>query len=139
MFYIWEMKNLIVSLSLVVLCLSTSIVFSQTTFTGAISDDWAEAGNWDNGLPAIGNEATIPSGSNVVTAGFISNGGGIVNYGTIFNDGTIDNGGTIDNDDGATSPTMTKSTTTQTATEARHDQPLTLGTTSRTDKQSKQH
>ncbi len=56
------MKNLIVSLSLVVLCLSTSIVFSQTTFTGAISNDWAEAGNWDNGLPAMGNDATIPAG-----------------------------------------------------------------------------
>ena len=100
------MKNLIVSLSLVLLCLSTSIVFSQTTFTGAISDDWAEIGNWDNGLPAMGNDATIPSGSNVVIAGFIFNDGTIDNYGsienynggTIFNDGgTIDNYGTISN------------------------------------------
>jgi len=94
------MKNLIVSLSLVVLCLSTSIVFSQTSFTGAISNDWAEAGNWDNGLPAMGNDATIPSGSNVVIAGFIFNDGTIDNYGSIenYNGGTIFNdGGTIDN------------------------------------------
>jgi len=85
---------------LVLLCLSTSIVFSQTTFTGAISDDWAEAGNWDNGLPAMGNDATIPSGSNVVIAGFISNDGSIINYGFIFNDGTIENYGTIINNGG---------------------------------------
>ena len=85
------MKKLIVSLSLAVLCLSTSIVFSQTTFTGAISNDWGEAGNWENGLPAAGNDATIPDGLTVNTGGFLT-----INF-TIYNDGTINNFGTINN------------------------------------------
>ena len=102
------MKKLIVSLSLVVLCLSTSIVFSQTSFTGAISGDWAEAGNWDNGLPAMGNDATIPAGSNVLIAGFIFNDGTIFNNGSIINYGTINNdGGTINNYGGITSVDIT--------------------------------
>ena len=99
------MKKLIVSLSLAVLCLSTSVVFSQTTFTGANSNVWAEAGNWDNGLPAAGNNATIPAGLIVVNFGTINNEGGITNnglinnnnYGTIENYGGIENGGRIFN------------------------------------------
>ncbi|MEM1320680.1 MAG: HYR domain-containing protein [Bacteroidota bacterium] len=38
---------------------------AQTTFTGAIDNDWFEAGNWSNGLPTTGNNATIPQGVEV--------------------------------------------------------------------------
>ena len=71
------MKNLTACLSLAVFCLLAATAFSQTTFTGAVSDDWDDAGNWDNGLPAEGNNATIPAGLTVV------------NFGTINNDGLI--------------------------------------------------
>ena len=109
------MKNLIACLSLAVFCFLSTTTFSQTTFTGAISTDWAAAGNWDNGLPAPGNDATIPVGLYVVNFGFLSvdftitnygaitnfgtinNDGGIVNVGTIINAGTIDNSGIIVN------------------------------------------
>ena len=95
------MKNLIAFLSLGVCCLLATSAFSQTTFTVAISNDWADAGNWSNGLPAVGNDATIPAGmtvvnSTVLTTDFdITNNGNIVNYGFIYNDGTINNVGTI--------------------------------------------
>ena len=120
------MKNLIVCLSLAIFCLLSSTAFSQTTFTGANSTDWADAGNWDNGLPAPGNDATIPNGltvsigSQVVDFDFDVNNFGtiehtnmsgfITNYGTIENYGTINigwyfsniNGSTINNNNGGT-------------------------------------
>ena len=46
-------------------CLISVNILSQTTFTGAISNDWSDAGNWDNGIPAEGNDATIPMGLNL--------------------------------------------------------------------------
>ncbi len=33
------------------------------TWTGAIDDAWNNAGNWDQGIPGIGNDASIPNGS----------------------------------------------------------------------------
>jgi hypothetical protein len=84
------MKKLIISLSLAVLYLSSSTAFSQTTFTGSNSTNWADTGNWDNGLPAAGNDATIPAG---LTA---ENFNGPFNvYWSIHNNGTINNNGVI--------------------------------------------
>lgn len=45
---------------------------AQTEWTGAIDNDWFNIGNWDNGLPAIGNNATIPIG-NIVSIDLTSN------------------------------------------------------------------
>ena len=77
-------------------CLISVSVLSQTTFTGAIDNNWSNAGNWDNGLPTAGNDATIPDGAFVLavslTVNFTLN-----NYGTINNGGTINNDGTINN------------------------------------------
>ena len=104
------MKNLIACLSLAVFCLLSTTTFSQTTFTGANSTDWADAGNWDDGLPAAGNDATIPTGLtddvtpslivdfNLENFGVITNHGTIDNYGTITNSGTITNDGIINGD-----------------------------------------
>jgi|GEM_PF-2542080 len=98
------MKTLVSFLSLAVFCFLSTATYSQTTFTGAISTDWALADNWSNGLPAPGNEATIPAGLTVVINGFIHNSGTIYNNGLIYNNGTIyhdgfiDNNGTIEND-----------------------------------------
>ena len=66
------MKNLAAFLALGLCCLLATSTFSQTTFTGAISNDWADAGNWDNGLPAISNDATIPAGLSVEFRGYSS-------------------------------------------------------------------
>ncbi len=51
-----------------VLCLAALPVISQadTTWTGAVSQDWNNAGNWNNGLPSSGNGAifiTIATGN----------------------------------------------------------------------------
>ena len=95
------MKRLVAFLSLPALCLLSTGALSQTSFTGAISQDWGEAGNWTNGLPAPGNDATIPEGLLVRNYGTIHNdfGGVINNYGTLVNetDGTINNYGAIVN------------------------------------------
>ena len=95
------MKRFVAFLSLAALCLLSTEALSQTTFTGAISQDWGEEGNWTHGLPAPGNDATIPEGLLVRNYGTIHNDfdGIINNYGTIVNepDGTINNYGTIVN------------------------------------------
>ncbi len=66
------MKNLITLVSLAAFCFLSTATFSQTTFTGAISNDWADASNWDNGLPATGNDATIPDGLTAINNGYIT-------------------------------------------------------------------
>ncbi len=43
-------------------------LFSQTLYTGADNGDWFTASNWNHGLPATGNDATVPSGKTVVIA-----------------------------------------------------------------------
>ena len=100
------MKNLAASISLGLCCLLVTSAYSQTTFTGAISNDWADTGNWSNGLPAEGNDATIPEGLTVENSGVVEifGPGGIVtpsttisNYGTIINLATIENNGNIYN------------------------------------------
>jgi hypothetical protein len=90
------MKKFLFCLSLALF--ASTQLFSQTTFTGSNSDDWADAGNWDNGLPAAGNDATIPVGLIVVNFGYLFVDFTIDNYGSIYNDGVIDNYGTIYND-----------------------------------------
>ena len=120
------MKNLIVLISLAVCCLFSTATFSQTTFTGAISNDWADAGNWSNGLPAVGNDAAIPAGATVVvidiglTIDFNIDNDGAINlaqdaainnygdlnifeFGTISNEGYLYNFGTITNNGAITS------------------------------------
>ncbi|MGK0279549.1 MAG: hypothetical protein ACI9RU_002328, partial [Litorivivens sp.] len=69
-------------------CLSLALfastqLFSQTTFTGFISSYWDDDGNWDNELPAAGNDATIPVGMIVVNSDFLSVDFNIYNYGDI--------------------------------------------------------
>jgi hypothetical protein len=100
------MKSLVPCLSLAVFCLLATATYSQTTFTGANSDYWADAGNWDNGVPAAGNDATIPGGLYVSNTGIVIVDFNIENNGYITNQGTIEtivgvtitNSGTIHND-----------------------------------------
>ena len=115
------MKRLLALMSLAALCLVSTEALSQTNFTGAISQDWGEEGNWTNGLPASGNNAivntlvevfvedsihmdfeitnydTIVNFGTVVFVDLIVNEGTILNYGTMWNDGFIGNEGSIEN------------------------------------------
>ena len=44
-------------------CLLTNVLSAQTIFTNASGDQsWLNPANWDNGLPADGNDPTIPLG-----------------------------------------------------------------------------
>ena len=101
------MKNIVSFLSLAVFCFLSTATYSQTTYTGAIGitdlGDWADPGNWSNGLPAIGNDATIPAGKSVFIIGTVINNGYIYNNGAIQNAGNIDNNGTIDNNGNSSS------------------------------------
>jgi hypothetical protein len=45
------------------LCFCTLVLSAQTTWTGTTDNDWSTASNWSNGIPATGNDATIPLGS----------------------------------------------------------------------------
>lgn len=55
------MKNLVSFISLALFCFLSTATYSQTTFTGAVSPDWADAGNWSNGLPDPDNDTNIPA------------------------------------------------------------------------------
>jgi hypothetical protein len=47
----------------VLCCLFVNVLSAQTTFNNTSGDqDWFNAINWDNGLPADGNNPTIPAG-----------------------------------------------------------------------------
>jgi hypothetical protein len=99
------MKNLIYCFSLALYCLTSTQVFSQTTFTGANSTDWADPGNWDNGLPTNENDATIPTGfivelddADPLWADFNINNNGTLNIlGTIMIALTLNNFGVLNN------------------------------------------
>ncbi len=74
---------------------------SQTQYIGPDNGDWFTAANWNNGLPANGNDALIGGGINVVigsplTIDFtITNFGGVTANSPLVNDGTISNSGTF--------------------------------------------
>jgi len=80
-------------------CLFTTHLSAQTTFDNDSGDqDWFNAVNWDNGLPADGNDPTIPAGftANInPTADYIFD-FDVTNAGTIninLGDFNVNNGG----------------------------------------------
>ena len=54
-------------------------LFCQTIFTGANSNDWTDAGNWTNELPAVGNDGSISEGLAAYNYEFFENYGTFVN------------------------------------------------------------
>lgn len=94
-----QMKNALSAL--LVLC--CAFAHAQTTFTGAVSDAWFEPLNWDNGLPDVLNDGTVPAGLTVsVYAPAGLNLGGVENFGTIQIVGTLTNHGVLNNQPGST-------------------------------------
>ena len=84
------MKNLIFYISLAFFCLSSTLVFSQTTFTGASTLVWNDPASWSNGIPSSGNDATIPPGVTVFIDFPLVANFGIDIQGTVYNLGQLD-------------------------------------------------
>ena len=53
------------SFLVLVMILTVSILRGQTIYMGAANGDWFLAANWNSGVPALGNDATIPTGKSV--------------------------------------------------------------------------
>jgi hypothetical protein len=87
-------------LTMLCLCLWAGII-AQTSYIGPAGGDWFTATNWNNGLPANGNNALIGGGNSVaiiapLTVDFtIENYGDIAVTGDITNNGNILNGGVM--------------------------------------------
>lgn len=98
------------------LCFCTLLLSAQTTWTGTTDNDWSTASNWSNGIPATGNDATIPIAgmpiltliANTVFDYLLNNQGDLTidlagfnlnNNGLLINDGTvtINGSGTLSN------------------------------------------
>ncbi len=72
------------SLMFSLFCLAfQATTFAQTTFVGAANGDWFTASNWNNGLPAAGNDATIPGGASVVIGAPLTTNFGVNSFGAI--------------------------------------------------------
>jgi len=52
-------------MALAMLCLTGIVSGKITSWTGAVNNNWTNSGNWNNGVPATGDDVTIPTGSNV--------------------------------------------------------------------------
>lgn len=64
-------------------------------YIGADNGDWLTASNWNNGVPASGNNATVPGGKIVVFNGTVVIDYNVDNFGTLINAGTITVSGAI--------------------------------------------
>ncbi len=63
--------------------------YAATTFTGSTSADFAVAGNWDNGVPATGNDGLIDSGENAEITSPFNIGTGNLTLGSASTSGTL--------------------------------------------------
>jgi len=50
------------------IALSTTTQANTTNWTGAVNEDWATAGNWSHGLPAVNDTAAINTGTVRITS-----------------------------------------------------------------------
>ena len=80
-------------------CVWTGLIAQQTQYVGPDNGDWFTETNWNNGLPANGNDALIGGGINVVIDSplsidfTITNFGGITANAAVTNEGTLANSG----------------------------------------------
>src|ERR1700761_1926317 len=67
-----------------ILVLFSHVILAQTTFTGAVNNNWNNAGNWSSGIPSGATAATIPSGftCNMLSGDAYSGSGAITLGGT---------------------------------------------------------
>ena len=68
------MKKVAVVFLVVSFYLVSSLSGTTTTWTGNVSNDWHESGNWDNGVPDQTMDAVIPNSSSYARAPVVSSG-----------------------------------------------------------------
>ncbi len=69
-----------------------------TTWTGAVDNDWTNAANWDNGVPAGNLNVVIPNGNNVEFSGAVNSDNLEIEAGgtlTISSAGSLTSGGNV--------------------------------------------
>lgn len=96
------------------LTLAVGILRGQTQFIGPANGDWFTVANWNNGLPAVGNDANISGDASVVIGAPLTVNFQITSFGSVTNNSTLTvtntltsggsftNTGTIDVSAGAT-------------------------------------
>jgi hypothetical protein len=84
-----KLMNLMRFTMILCLTLVVGILRGQTQFIGPANGDWFTAANWNNGLPAVGNDANISGGASVVIGAPLTAGFQIQNFGTITNNSTL--------------------------------------------------
>jgi hypothetical protein len=90
------------------LIVCAQVLNAQTVFTGPDNGDFSTAANWSNGLPAVGNDATVPGGKTVEINGTLLIDFNLQSFGTLVNKGattvavTFISGGLLENRAGAT-------------------------------------
>ncbi len=70
---------------------------AQTQYIGPSDGDWSNPVNWNNGLPANGNDALIGGGASVSINNVLNIDFTITNYGSITINSTLTNAGTLSN------------------------------------------
>lgn len=76
-----------------IVILFSNTLLAQTTFTGAVNNNWNNAGNWTSGVPAGATTATIPTGFTCnLLSGDTYNGSGAITLGGTL---SVPNGATF--------------------------------------------
>ena len=70
--------------------LSALNLFAQTQYIGPANGDWFTVANWNNGLPAVGNNANISGGASVNISQALLVNFSISNFGTINNSAALE-------------------------------------------------
>ncbi len=106
--HFYAFRNSFAAMFVLLFVFTASILRGQTLYIGADNGDWLTASNWNNGVPASGNNATIPGGKIVVFNGSVTVDYNVDNFGTLINAGTttvsgaISSGGAFTNNAAAT-------------------------------------
>lgn len=79
----YTMQRAVLCLLSTVFVLFSYLASAQTTFGGFINNDYFNAGNWSAGLPAPGNDGTIPGGATVTIGSALTVNFTLTSYGTI--------------------------------------------------------
>ncbi len=72
-------------------------LFSQTQYIGPDNGDWANPANWNNGLPANGNDPLIGGGGIVAITSPLAIDFTLTNFGSITASAAVTNNGTVSN------------------------------------------
>jgi hypothetical protein len=84
-----KLMNLMRFTMILCLTLAVGILRGQTQFIGPANGDWFTAANWNNGLPAVGNDANISGDASVVIGAPLTVNFQITSFGSVTNNSTL--------------------------------------------------